>query len=77
VYVDLPLWIHYWWAAKRQFPCLFRPRPNFVPGCPMLPKTWALAKMMWWIHDRHRWDRGPSKREPTRALSRWGFRMAV
>jgi adenylate kinase family enzyme len=50
VYVDLPLWIHYWWAAKRQFPCLFRPRPNFVPGCPMLPKTWALAKMMWWIH---------------------------
>lgn len=50
VYVDLPLWNHYWWAAKRQFQCLFRPRPNFVPDCPMLPMTGALVRMMWWIH---------------------------
>lgn len=50
VYVDLPLWNHYWWAGKRQFLCLFRPRPNFVPDCPMLPMTWALVKLMWWFH---------------------------
>ncbi|MEM7404183.1 MAG: flagellar protein FlaR [Pseudomonadota bacterium] len=50
VLVDLPLWQHYWWAAKRQFMCLFRERPDFVPGCPMLPKTAALARMMWWLH---------------------------
>lgn len=50
IFVDLPLWTHYWWAAKRQFMCLFRERPDFVPGCPMLPKTFELAKMMWRIH---------------------------
>lgn len=47
VFVDHPLWVHYWWAAKRQFMCLFRDRPNFVEGCPMLPKTFELAKMIW------------------------------
>lgn len=50
VFVDHPLWIHYWWAAKRQFMCLFRERPDFVEGCPMLPKTLELAKMIWWIN---------------------------
>ncbi|MEM7206406.1 MAG: flagellar protein FlaR [Pseudomonadota bacterium] len=50
IFVDHPLWVHYWWAAKRQFMCLFRPRPDFNPGCPMLPKTWQLIKMIWHIH---------------------------
>jgi adenylate kinase family enzyme len=50
ILVDHPLWVHYWWAAKRQFMCLFRPRPDFVDGCPMLPKTWELVKMIWRIN---------------------------
>ena len=50
IFVDHPLWVHYWWAAKRQFMCLFRERPNFVEGCPMLSKTWELAKMIWQIN---------------------------
>lgn len=50
IFVDFPLWRHYWWAAKRQFMCIFRPRPNFVPGCPMLPKTFELVKMIWYIN---------------------------
>ena len=50
IFVDHPLWVHYWWAAKRQFMCLFRERPDFVEGCPMLPKTWELNKMIWQIH---------------------------
>lgn len=50
IFVDFLLWRHYWWAAKRQFMCLFRPRPNFVPECPMLPKTIDLIKMMWEIN---------------------------
>ena len=54
IFVDFPLWRHYWWAAKRQFMCLFRPRPNFVPGCPMLPKTFDLIKMMWRINSKYR-----------------------
>lgn len=50
IFVDHPLWVHYWWAAKRQFLCLFRPRPDFIPGCPMLPKTLQLIKLIWHIH---------------------------
>ncbi len=50
VWVDHPLWVHYWWAIKRQFMCLFRPRPDFVDGCPMLPMTGKLLKMIWRIH---------------------------
>jgi adenylate kinase family enzyme len=49
VLIDHPLWVHYWWSAKRQFMCLFDERPDFVEGCPMLPKTWQLAKMIWRI----------------------------
>ncbi len=50
ILVDHPLWIHYWWAIKRQFMCLFRPRPDFVEGCPMLPMTGKLLEMIWLIH---------------------------
>ncbi len=50
VFVDLPLWRHYWWAAKRQFMCLFRERPDGPKGCPMLPMTWKLLRMIGHIH---------------------------
>jgi hypothetical protein len=30
--------------------CLFRPRPDFIEGCPMLPMTGKLLKMIWQIH---------------------------
>lgn len=50
ILIDHSLWLHYFWALKRQFLCLFRPRPNFVESCPMLPMTWKLLKMIWQIH---------------------------
>ncbi len=50
VFVDHPLWVHYWWAIKRQIKCIFRPRPDFVNGCPMLPMTGTLLKMIRHIH---------------------------
>ena len=52
ILVDYPLVRHYWWALKRQWLCLFRPRIDGPPGCPMLPMTWPLLKMIWAI-DRH------------------------
>lgn len=52
VLIDYPLWRHYWWAIKRQCSCLFRPRADGPPGCPMLLMTWPLLKMIWKI-DRH------------------------
>ncbi|MFL0797379.1 MAG: hypothetical protein K6L73_07795 [Cellvibrionaceae bacterium] len=54
IFIDHPLWIHYWWAAKRQMMCLFRPRLDFVDGCSMLPKTFALAKMIWQVNKSFR-----------------------
>jgi adenylate kinase family enzyme len=50
ILVDHPLWLHYFWALKRQFICLFRPRPDFVEGCPMLPMTGKLLRMICHIH---------------------------
>lgn len=52
VLVDYALWRHYWWAIKRQFMCLFHSCGDGPPGCPMLPMTWPLLKMLWAI-DKH------------------------
>jgi adenylate kinase family enzyme len=46
IFVDHSIIIHLWWALKRQFFCLFRPRPDFVDGCPMIPMTGKLIKMI-------------------------------
>ena len=50
IFVDHPLYVHYWWAIKRQIKCIFKPRIDGPPGCPMLPMTWPLLKMIWRIH---------------------------
>jgi adenylate kinase family enzyme len=47
ILVDYPLWRHYWWAIKRQVECIFRPRIDGPSGCPMIPMTWPLLKMIW------------------------------
>ena len=68
IFVDHPLYIHYWWAIKRQLMCIFAPRVDGPEGCPMLPMTWPLLKMIWNIHyhlrprllelvNRHRLDK--------------------
>ncbi len=50
VFVDFPLYIHYWWSLKRQVKYLFRPREDLPPDCPMLPMTWQLLKLIWHVH---------------------------
>lgn len=50
VLVDHPLWRHYWWAAKRQIASIVRKRTDGPDGCPMLPVTLRLFKMMWRLH---------------------------
>ena len=54
IFIDLPLTVHYWWAIKRQFSCIFKPRIDGPEGCPMLPMTWPLLKMIWNIHFHQR-----------------------
>ena len=50
VFVDHPLWLHYWWATKRQVASIFFGRPDGPEGCPMLPVTFRLFRMMWRLH---------------------------
>ena len=50
IVVDHPIWVHYWWATKRQVKSLFIGRPDGPSGCPMWPVTMRLYKMMWWLH---------------------------
>lgn len=50
ILVDHPLWLHYWWATKRQLKSLFGLYRDGPEGCPMLPMTWPFIKMIWSIH---------------------------
>ena len=50
IFIDHPIAIHYWWAAKRQIKVLFVGREDGPDGCPMLPVTLRLFKMMWRLH---------------------------
>lgn len=54
VFSDYPLWLSYLWAYKRQLQYAFRPRPDLPENCPMLPKSWELAKVMWHVHMHYR-----------------------
>jgi adenylate kinase family enzyme len=54
ILVDFPLRIHYWWSIKRQFKSLFRPRPDGPEGCPLLPVTWLMMKVIWMVHRKMR-----------------------
>ena len=54
IFVDHPIWIHYWWASKRQVKALFSGRPDGPEGCPMFPVTIRLYKMMWALHRQWR-----------------------
>ena len=50
IVVDHPVWIHYWWATKRQLKSLFTNQTDAPTGCSRLPVTFRLFKMMWWLH---------------------------
>ncbi len=50
IIVDHPIWIHYWWATKRQVKSLFIKLEDVPLGCSMWPATLRLYKMMWRLH---------------------------
>lgn len=52
VFVDFPLWRHYWWCGKRQLRSLWQPRPDIPEGCreASLSHTWKLARTLWQVH---------------------------
>ena len=51
ILVDFHLLVHYWWTTKRQLKAVFKLEPGWPPpGCPALPITGRLFKLMWQIH---------------------------
>ena len=56
VFVDFPLWVHYWWAAKRQWRSRKGQRSELPPDCPEF--TWRytrkLVRVMWLVHREYR-----------------------
>lgn len=54
IFVDHPIYIHFWWATKRLFRSLFFGRPDGPEGCPMWRVTIPLYKMIWWLHRKAR-----------------------
>jgi adenylate kinase family enzyme len=52
VFIDFPLWRHYWWCTKRQVKSLWRPRSELPAGCheATLKYTWELYRILWRVH---------------------------
>lgn len=52
IYVDFPLWRHYWWCLKRQMISLRAPRAELPDGCneATLAYTIELFKTLWRVH---------------------------
>ncbi|WP_282606639.1 flagellar protein FlaR [Pelagibius sp. Alg239-R121] len=50
IFVDHPFWRHLFWATKRQIRSIFFGRSDGPDGCPMLPVTLKLYRMMWRLH---------------------------
>jgi hypothetical protein len=55
ILVDFHIAVHYWWAAKRQIKAALKLNQGWPPeGCPALPVTGRLFKLMWKIHTEMR-----------------------
>lgn len=56
VFIDFPLWRHYWWCTKRQISVLWSPRSELPQGCQ--EATWSqtmkLYKTLWQVHTKMR-----------------------
>lgn len=52
VFVDFPLWRHYWWCAKRQIHSVRSPRRELPAGCneATIVYTLTLFKILWRVH---------------------------
>lgn len=51
IFIDFRLVDHFWWAAKRQYKAVFKLNHGWPPdGCPALPVTIRLFRLMWKIH---------------------------
>jgi len=54
IIVDHPIWVHYWWATKRQLKSLFIANADSPAGCAMWAVTFKLYKLIWRLHKTQR-----------------------
>ncbi len=56
VFVDFPIWRHYWWCTKRQIKSLWTTRSELPEGCneASLSHTMKLFKTLWKVHTQMR-----------------------
>jgi adenylate kinase family enzyme len=52
IYLDLPLYLHAWWATKRFIKGLFAPPEGWPDRSPLLRSTWSSYRRIW-LCDRH------------------------
>ena len=56
IFIDLPIWRHYWWATKRQVKSLWNPRAELPADCDdvTLKQTLRLFRAIWKVHIKMR-----------------------
>lgn len=52
IFVDFPIWRHYWWCTKRQLKSIWAPRTEIPAGCneATIFHTIRLFKILWRVH---------------------------
>jgi adenylate kinase family enzyme len=56
LFVDFPLWRHYWWCTKRQIKSIWNPRSELPAHCneASISHTIRLYKILWRVHKQIR-----------------------
>ena len=52
VYVDLPLYLHFWWVTKRLLQSFYRTPEGWPAGSPMWSSTLSSYRVLWPCHRR-------------------------
>lgn len=55
IFIDHPIWVHFWWACERQIAAA-RGEPRFggPPGCDLRDVTKQMFETLWLVHEQLR-----------------------
>src|SRR5690349_21496399 len=55
IFVDHPIWVHFWWACERQIAAaLGGQRVGGPPDCDLRDVTKQMFETLWWVHEHLR-----------------------
>ncbi len=55
IFVDHPIWVHFWWACERQIAAaLGQTRLGGPPDCDLRQVTKQMFETLWWVHEHLR-----------------------